>query len=136
MILNLKDTRREPMRLGDLIAALEGCALKDSEGKPTKVWFDFGGFTPTEAHSYRGIYAHLALGFESRDYDRTTTLPDLLADLRSANGKFFVGYKGGSYLMSDSTPVWVSNYGEAHNTAVSGIIDLGWRVIIETRFCD
>lgn len=56
--------------------------------------------------------------------------------LRSAVGAAFEGYKGGVFTMSRHTPVWVANYGNAGNTAVVGVRDLGYLVIIETAYVE
>ena len=59
------------------------------------------------AHSYRGYYCDLA--FELKPGTRQAG--ELLADCQSAMGRRFEGYKGGSYMMGENTPVWVANYG-------------------------
>lgn len=58
--------------------------------------------------SYRGYYSDLA--FEPTNTPRTSEL--ILNDCLAAMGKVFEGYKGGEYLMGESTPIWVANYGE------------------------
>jgi hypothetical protein len=35
--------------------------------------------------------------------------------------------------MNELTPVWVGNPGNAGYTAISGIIDKGYKLVIETR---
>lgn len=59
-------------------------------------------------HSYRGYYCDLAL-------EPTTdpvTVKELLQECRSVMGKSLMGYKGGDFVMGESTPLWVSYYGE------------------------
>lgn len=52
--------------------------------------------------------------------------------LKGAVGKTFMGYKGGDFVMSRQTPVWVANYGDAGHTAVIGVVDDGYQVILIT----
>ena len=58
-------------------------------------------------HSYRGYYCDLA--FELGEGKRLAA--DMLAVCKSAMGKVFEGYKGGDYIMKESTPVWIAEYG-------------------------
>lgn len=58
-------------------------------------------------HSYRGYYTDLA--FEPTDTE--TTASALLAQCRAAMGREYKGYKGGDYLMGESTPLWSASYG-------------------------
>lgn len=58
-------------------------------------------------HSYRGYYCDLA--FELGEGKRPAW--GLLAECKSAIGKVFEGYKGGNYIMKESTPVWIAEYG-------------------------
>lgn len=63
--------------------------------------------TITHPHSYRGYYRDLA--FERRD-GKITSLAALEL-CQSAMGKVFEGYKGGEYMMGESTPVWIATRG-------------------------
>ncbi len=60
------------------------------------------------AHSYRGYYEDLAF-----DCHENATRPagELLAECRDAMGRVFTGYKGGDYMMGETTPVWIAEYG-------------------------
>jgi hypothetical protein len=49
-------------------------------------------------------------------------------------GQTYTGYKGGEYQMRASTRLWVAPWGEAHNTAVVGIVRWPQAVIIETAW--
>lgn len=116
------------MTLGKLINRLEACNAK------AVVEFDFCGCIPTSLSSWRGIYADLALGWDASDRTAPVDVEDLLALLKLAIGKTYTGYKGGKFLMGTGTDVWVDNYGEYTNTAITGVIEDGeTRVIIETR---
>lgn len=58
-------------------------------------------------HSYRGYYSDLA--FEPTDTEIPASA--LLAQCRAAMGREYEGYKGGDYLMGESTPLWSAPYG-------------------------
>jgi hypothetical protein len=58
--------------------------------------------------SYRGYYCDLS--FELiESYEQSAA--QLLDECNSALGKTFIGYKGGDFVMDESTPLWVSFYG-------------------------
>lgn len=127
-------TDRQPLRLGALIALLEQRPADNS------VSFDFCGLMPAGVRSYRGYYDHLAIG-HTADCPAHPTVATLIRELRGAVGQIFEGYKGGSFRMDENTPVWVSNYGESHSTAVVGVralgyTDAGYWTIIETAHCE
>ncbi len=89
-----RDRSETQLTLGELIAALE--AMPDGAVVSLK-----------DAHSYRGYYCDLA--FEPSDGMRPAV--DLLAECKSAMGKVFEGYKGGDYVMGETTPIWLAEYG-------------------------
>jgi hypothetical protein len=60
-----------------------------------------------EPHSYRGYYEDLAFQ-PTGGFMRVGELLDLCS---SAMGKAYEGYKGGTYVMGEHTPVWVAYYG-------------------------
>lgn len=59
------------------------------------------------AHSYRGYYSDLA--FEPQM--EQVTAANLLTQCRAAMGRVFEGYKGGDYVMGETTPIWAAHYG-------------------------
>lgn len=80
------------------------------------------------ACSYRGYYNHLALNPATQS--RYLSSQALLQRLRTAvNGEVFVGYKGGDYLMTKDTPVWVADYG-CLGVPVIGILHRDDRAIL------
>lgn len=115
------------VNLGELIKL-----LKQVKKPKTTVRFNFAYFKPTNFQSYRGYHDHLALGWE--ESDKEITVAELLTQCRLAVNKSYAGYKGGEYTMTLATPLWVANRGNCHNTAIVGIVDVGWQVIIETTF--
>jgi hypothetical protein len=56
--------------------------------------------------SYRGYYEQLA--FEPED---DTTIGEMLASAQFALGREYQGYKGGEFMMSSYTEVWIGSYG-------------------------
>lgn len=83
------------MNLSELITALEAA-------DPNLVLPE--GFA--NPHSYRGDYYDLA--FEPA---ANVTVAQMLADARSALGRTFEGYKGGTYDMDGYTDVWIALHG-------------------------
>lgn len=65
-------------------------------------------------HSYRGYYSDLA--FDPINENRTAG--DLLAQCKDAVGRKFEGWKGGEFLMSKDTPLWVAKEGEGFSDKV------------------
>ena len=57
-------------------------------------------------HSWRGSYYELA--FEPVE---DTTIGNMLDDAKSAVGKYMTGYKGGSFFMTEDTPINIDFYG-------------------------
>lgn len=58
-------------------------------------------------HSYRGYYTDLAF----TPTDTEVLASEILAQCRAAMGREYEGYKGGDFLMGESTPLWISKYG-------------------------
>lgn len=113
------------MTLGQLIEQFEKC-------KPdSNVTYAFGDIRPNTISSWRGVYSQLAINYV-RD-DEQTTVADMLAILRGALGNTYDGYKGGTYRMTASTPVWVSNWGRCEHLAITGIVEKYGHVTINTE---
>jgi hypothetical protein len=118
------------MTLGELTRALERC------NQDSSTQYDFVYFRPTrEVGSWRGVYAQLAIGYTNENQP-PVKVGELVALLKEADGKTFTGYKGGEFTMGRDTLMWVANYREAGDTGIVGIRDEGYRVIIETGFCE
>ncbi len=105
------------MKLGNLIAELK-------KHKPGE-WLTIKGgpvpLTPGEVGSYRGYYDQLAIAVNGGGY---ATVGSLLAELEAAVGKTFTGYKGGEYVMTRDTKVWLANYGESGGSRVTGVREI------------
>ena|SRR5690349_15752338 len=117
---------KSQMSLGEIITT-----LRRKEPEKT-VTYDFVHFRPQGIHSYRGYYEQLAIGYGHDDI----TVADLLALCERAVGKTFTGYKGGDYVMSENTPVWVANHNEAGGTAIVYVQDQDWRIVLITAAID
>ena len=102
------------LTLGELILTLESITDKTisiSINQPKGI--------PSHLHSWRGIYAELALEYaQDGEYH---TVAKLLKRLKGAVGETFIGYKGGDFTMGKTTPIWISNYGDADHNAVVGV---------------
>lgn len=133
--------RSKQLSLGKLIYLLEPIAKKQPEvinkfKHEAEVYFDFCHMFPTCIYSWRGAYDELALNHQ-RDGDpkaQPMKVRAFLKMLKAAVGKTYTGYKGGDFTMSKDTPVWVSNYGDADDTAVVGVLDESFRVLILTEY--
>lgn len=117
------------LTLGEFIKKLE------EQPQDNEIMFDFVYFKPVGIHSYRGYYHQLAIGY-TVDSDYQPKVGDILKLCKDAVGKCFTGYKGGDFLMTEKTPLWVSNFSEVGDTAIVDVIDAGWKSVIETRFLD
>ena len=74
------------------------------------VKFDFIPFNPSRLISYRGYYEDICISYEHGGPEQTVAF--MLASFKSALGQEFTGYKGGKFLMTNRTVVWVAPYGE------------------------
>lgn len=117
--------------LGELLLKLE--AIPESPDKvDRKVVFEFEGIFPTNFDSWRGIYREIALGF-STEYSEGITHSEFIEEVKQSIGKEFTGYKGGEFLMSKHTPVWVANYGTSYHNAIVDITFDEYEVKIITK---
>lgn len=126
----------ETLTLSQLIRALE---TANDSGKELYVCFDFGSAIPTDLDSSRGDYSHLALGYELTGYDSRNGRTDnamakeLINYLKNSIRSTFEGWKGGFYTATKDTPVWVDNPGNWSNTAITGVVNYGYYIVIETN---
>jgi hypothetical protein len=104
-------------------------------------WFGYGP-NIVGLDSWRGVYAHLALGHDHPDLpftpsgQRAETVADLLALLTDAIGQTFVGYKGGDYTGDRNQHVFVDNYGESGGPGVVGVVVRDGTALLLTGGCE
>lgn len=91
-----KERAASQMTLGALIATLE--AMPADTQVPAIA----------SPHSYRGYYEDLAF---APSQGSTISASSLLDECMKCMGREFTGYKGGEFAMSESTPVWIAEYG-------------------------
>lgn len=127
------------LTIGETIAALKEAQYN----RDAWIEYDFGGFVPYHAKSYRGFYDQLAIGFgpstPQTEWEKRTickTPAALIAELEQSVGRTYEGYKGGEYTMRADTPLWVANTGEAPGTGVVGVRSLNYMLIINTAYID
>lgn len=121
-----RNAEAKMMSLGQFIDALE--ALPQDRD----VRMDFSYYGPGDFRSYRGYYDHVALIGTSPE---SQTVAELLAKSKSALGRSFGGWKGGDYVMTESTPLWwASDAGECHDTGIVGVTFESYCVVIHTAF--
>lgn len=119
----------DQLTLGELISKVERIA-NNKEEDPL-VYYDFGGFSISDIASWRGSYGELALNHTKDSDIRASGFLELL---RSAIGQRFYGYKGGTFQMDEDTPIWVSNWGQYCSTAVTDVLDMGYKIILVTGY--
>jgi hypothetical protein len=78
--------------------------------------------------SYRGYYSDLSM----EPCENVGTVGFALKILRDALGRHFTGYKGGEFLMSEDTPLWLAEYGDC-GRAIIGIDLPEGRAILKTK---
>ena len=127
------------LTLGQFLEKLE--SITDDPKDSLSVEFDFGTAVPTDFGSWRGAYNEVALGYRLTGYDTGdqkwpyVLLKDFVPTVRKAIGSSYTGWKGGDYTMTEDTPVWVSNDGNASSTGIVGV-DVGSVVTLLTAKCD
>lgn len=136
----IKNNRRErflnskQLSLGQLISKLENLiSEKNKDYTKVRVVFDFEHFYPTKFDSWRGSYDELALNFVNFSSDKPTlSVIEFLNMCKDVIRKVFTGYKGGEYMMDETTPIWVANYGNSGNTALIDILDNDHEIVLIT----
>ena len=127
----MEELKNSPqLLLGELILKLEAVKNKDFP-----LFIDIMDKRPKGINSWRGSYCELAIqtegfgryntdvvsyhssygdSYEQKDIGKENpTVAEWIEVLKEAIGKTFVGYKGGDYLMSKNTPVWLAEYGHS-----------------------
>lgn len=127
------------LTLGQLISQLEELSqevkqFREFYNYEPRVYLDFGNMVPGRYDSYRGDYSALALSYD--EHVEPYSYSEFLEETRECVGPIFYGYKGGEFIMSLETPLWVANYGESTDTAVVGVTLSGIRIIIHTKYIE
>lgn len=128
---NLNDPPSHHMTIGDMLDSLELIARRINMLNAVVV-FDFPGYMyPEKYTSYRGYYEQCALTYSN---NKECTVEALLVGTKDVIWKSLEGYKGGIYMMTRDTPLWIANYGNCEGVFPTGLIcDGEYRVVIETR---
>lgn len=113
------------LTLGGLIKFLE------SAPSHALVFLDDTNKSPGRLYSYRGYYEDLAFA----EVGSAPTAELLLEICKDALGKTFTGYKGGDFVMTEDTPLWVSEYGAVSGIAIVGV-DLNEGITLHTKAVD
>ena len=114
----------ETMTLGEIIDWLERLPPED------EVVFEFCRASPSGIDSSRGDYAELALGYS---FEQVATVLDVLKWCKGAVGATFSGYKGGDYMMTRDTQVWVDKWGAWTGTAIDSMDHDYGQAVIRTK---
>lgn len=130
---------KKQLTLGELLNLLKDIPTEWGKDKrPVDISFDFGTAYPTGFSSWRGSYEEIAVEYALSGYDGEqfahTDLKDFVKMIEDSIGKEFDGWKGGEFVMTENTPVWVANSGNVGNTAVVGIVNENYTVIILTEY--
>lgn len=130
-------SKSDQLTLGELILKLEPIVKKQLErvkegNDEATVVYDFEYLFPTKFNSWRGIYAELALNFNTEG--KPLKVSEFYKICKETLGKTFEGYKGGEFTMSKITPIWVANYGNAGSTALIDVVDDDYTVILITAY--
>lgn len=134
-------TNQQQYSLGDLIKRIEELGTKKNNDEVKTVCFDFGTAEPFGLSSWRGDYSELGVNYRLSGYDNEDNhfgeckADEFLHELKEANGKEFTGWKGGEFKMHLDTPLWVANSGNGSHTAIVGVYDEGFQLVILTAYC-
>lgn len=131
----------EQLTLGEFIDCLTPLARHNADAH---VEFDFCGLVPAAFASSRGDYSELALGWadprgsadkarRAREEWPEPTLRTLLDRANAAVGATFPGWKGGEYVATKRSLLWVDNPGEWTSTIIFAVEIRDGAAIIHTR---
>lgn len=97
------------LTISTLLAKLEVC------GGDLPVIFAGGEYCPDGLCSWSGVFSELSIQYSSTDtnYTGCMSVACFVKLLQNAIGQTFEGSKGGEFVMSEDTPVWVADYGHA-----------------------
>lgn len=105
-----------PLKLETLIKKLKALPATASMHVQAK------GPCVVDLESWRGRYDELSIDSFSVP-EKPSVVGELLKQCEEAlEGKKFNGYKGGSFVMSASTPVWADTHGDCEGNAVYDVV--------------
>lgn len=107
------------------------------------VFFDFCNCRPTTIDSWRGIYAHPALGWTPTGYSaneidasKRTTVKALLNELEKGTSDCYSGWKGDDYCYHDESLLHIDNSGDNTGTEIDYVTVGDLYVTIHTKRLD
>ena len=125
----LIDKADRNMTLGEMISALKTCQNK------LRVEFVNGGH-PTNFHSYRGYYRDLAFERIYNEDIAYVTVEHFLEACLSCVGTIFPGWKGGDFIMDETTKLWVATEGKTSGIGPIKLLRGRSKVFIITSLCE
>lgn len=129
------------LTLGELVELL-GYMAERSEWRKADdleeavVIYDFGYIFPTKIDSWRGSYDEVAINYQTSHAAKPMTITKFYNMIKGQIGTKMHGWKGGEYTISEMCPVWVANRGETGETAVVGVEDKGYNIVLLTSHCE
>ncbi len=127
-IENLFVSKGQPdqMKLGEIIHVMKKYFTGDEYLVVDKIYISIQPITMY----YRGYYDQLAI----QPHYRPCTVKEMLKELEKACSAAteYEGYKGGTYIMTPETPVWISPYGEVSDLYITSFEKVGDLAIIRT----
>ena len=93
-----------------------------------EVQFEDGTY-PGVYDSYRGYYHLIAI----RPKTESCNVARFLDITQAAIGGWFTGYKGGDFIMDETTPIWVARWGEASGVGLVGTEMVDGVVTLKTK---
>lgn len=84
---------------------------------------------PGMPDSYRGYYDDLAFA----PTGEPITCDELLKRCKLALNSTYQGYKGGDFVMSEDTPLWLSAYGINSQIAIVAVEHVGDSLVLKTK---
>lgn len=118
--------------IGSLIYQLTDVVNSGHGQVPVRLADGSGRYLTGIMCSYRGVYEDLCLiAAPPRPEESELNAEQVLANLKEMLGVTYVGYKGGNYVMTEETYVWVGAYGTTVDSAriVSAAYDYETRAV-------
>lgn len=115
--------------LGELIQLLEGLPVTHTVRLDVPFRLGISGIG-----SWRGDYAELSLHYDAGYTAKELNVGQLLLKLREVQNTRLEGWKGGSYMMTRSTLVWIDCRGcYSGAVGITDVVDDGYEVRVQFR---